>query len=131
MFLIWGTKYIDKQVENGIVANKYCPKCRANRQLVEFRKQKWFSIFFIPIFPYGTENSSFLKCQHCNTDYYLNTDDIDLNDKSRLIDFDNRIVINCPACKTKLKVKSFDKEEVKIKCGNCKHVFYLRKNYKG
>ncbi|HUD04651.1 MAG TPA: zinc-ribbon domain-containing protein [Patescibacteria group bacterium] len=130
-FLIWGTKYIDKEVEGGIVARKRCPKCKEYKDLVEVRRQKWFSIFYIPIFPYGSEKSSFLKCRDCGTSYYLDSGDIDINDKSSLLDFDNRIVIACPSCKTKLKVKPFDKDEVEIKCGNCKHLFYLRKNYKG
>jgi hypothetical protein len=128
-FLIWGTKYIDKSVKNGIVVKKRCPKCREYRDLFEFRKQKWFSLFYVPIFPFGTEKSSYLKCLYCNTDYYLDSDDIDVNDKSRLLDYDDRILTNCPSCKKQLRFKPFDKDEVKIRCKNCNHIFVIRKNY--
>lgn len=131
MFIIWGTKNIDKKVDNGIVVKKLCPKCRENRDLHEFKKEKYFSLFFLPIFPYGSEKSSFLKCLNCDTDYYLSPEDALLNDKSRLLEFDNRVIVMCPSCKTKLKIKPFDKDEVKIKCGNCKHLFFVKKNYKG
>lgn len=128
-FLVWGTKYIDKEVKDGIVVNKRCPKCRDYRSLYEFRKEKWFSLFYIPLISYGYEGSSFLKCLYCDTDYYRNPNDIDTNDKSRLLDFDDRIMTTCPSCKTRLKVKPFDKEEVQIRCGSCKHIFSVRKNF--
>ena len=131
MLLIWGTKYIDRGVKNGIAVKKRCPKCREYRDLYEYRKQKWFSLYYIPIFPFGYEKSSFLKCLYCHTDYYLDPNDIDLNDESRLLDYDSRLLIICPHCKTQLRVNPVEKNEVRIKCGHCKSIFPVRKNYIG
>ena len=130
MFIIWGTKYVSKLVKDGIVVRKRCTKCKDTRLLYEHKREKWFTLFYIPLIPYGYEGSSFLKCIVCDTEYYISPDDFDMNDKSRQLDFDDRVTLKCPSCSVTLKVKPFDKEEVKIRCKGCGHIFTVKKNYR-
>lgn len=130
MFIIWGTKHVAREVKGGIVVKKRCPKCDEFRLLYEFQNYQYFTIFFIPVLPLGKSGSSFLRCIVCNTDYFLSPNDIDFNDKSRQLEFDDRITVSCPSCGVKLKVKPFDQEEVKIRCKGCNHIFLIKKNYR-
>lgn len=129
MFIIFGTKNVEKKVINGIKKTGICSKCRSSQGLCEYSSCSYFSLFFIPIFPTGKE-SHYLKCEACNTDYYL-----DYSESNESIDMGKIALeenkgtkINCPSCGKNIYIENFENEH-EIECSSCKHKFTVRKRY--
>ena len=54
MFIIWGSKYFTKVI--GETVTRYrCSNCNNANPFQIIKQSKWFTIFFIPIFPYSTK----------------------------------------------------------------------------
>lgn len=64
MFLIWGSKYI-KSTERTLRCN--CVICQ-NDSLEICSYRKWFTFFFIPIFPYSKKDY-YVECLECQNVY--------------------------------------------------------------
>lgn len=66
MFLIFGTKgrWSRHQHDTG---EFFCPKCGGDRQWVRCVLRRWFSLFFVPIFPMGKPVVAAVQCTTCNT----------------------------------------------------------------
>jgi hypothetical protein len=66
MFLIFGTKgrWSKHQHDTG---EFFCPTCGGDRQWVRCVLRRWFSLFFIPIFPIGKPVVSAVQCTTCGT----------------------------------------------------------------
>lgn len=63
MFIIWGTRGMEKIL--GYTGQKYqCGHCNNVSQYKVFRRQKWFTLFWIPIFPFSSEY--YVCCPICN-----------------------------------------------------------------
>ena len=62
-FVVWGRKGVVNVVSSG---KFQCPMCNLQRayELKEIRK--YFTLFWIPLFPYG-ESIEYLECQCCKT----------------------------------------------------------------
>ncbi len=45
----------------------FCPKCGADRQYRLQSIRRWFTFFFIPIFPVGKAQGEIVKCTTCGT----------------------------------------------------------------
>jgi hypothetical protein len=45
----------------------FCPKCGADRHYLLQRLRRWFTLFFIPIFPTGKEYGDQVKCTTCGS----------------------------------------------------------------
>lgn len=67
MFLIWGTKYI-KSTERTLRCN--CAIC-PNDSLEVCSYRKWFTFFFIPLFPYSKKDY-YVECLDCQNIYKFN-----------------------------------------------------------
>ncbi|MCL2716767.1 MAG: zinc ribbon domain-containing protein [Alphaproteobacteria bacterium] len=65
MIFIWGTKGRIKTIGQGTFN---CPNCRAPRQYEHRRAQRWFTLYFIPVFPMSTLGES-VTCNACNNSY--------------------------------------------------------------
>ena len=67
MFLIWGSKFI-KSTERSLKAN--CIICQSDSlEICSYRK--WFTFFFIPIFPYSRRDY-YVECLECENIYKFN-----------------------------------------------------------
>lgn len=66
MFIIFGTTGLKTKVkdEQAIIAS--CPNCSGDLHLKKYTR--WFTLFFIPIFPFNTLES-FYECSSCNSAY--------------------------------------------------------------
>lgn len=64
-FIVWGRKGIVKVKSSGIFQ---CPLCnlQTSYELKEIRK--YFTLFWIPLFPYG-ESIEYLECKRCKTSF--------------------------------------------------------------
>jgi len=66
MIFIWGFRMRASKVSEG---EFFCPKCGADRHYVLQRFRRWFTFFFIPIFPTGGSKGEQVKCQTCGTSF--------------------------------------------------------------
>lgn len=64
VLIIFGFRTRPSTVSEGTF---YCPRCGADRHYVLQRFRKWFTLFFLPIFPIGASRGEQVKCQTCGT----------------------------------------------------------------
>lgn len=62
-FLIWGSKAEDREVT---VGNFYCPYCDAPATFSKRRIERFFTLFFIPLFPTETL-AEYVRCGRCRS----------------------------------------------------------------
>lgn len=65
MIFIWGSKGRVKTIGHGTFN---CPNCRGQRQYEHKKIQRWFTLYFIPLFPTSTLGES-ITCSACNQSY--------------------------------------------------------------
>lgn len=65
--LIWGNRGRHTYIENG---EFNCPTCNARTSCIKIVLKKWFTLYFIPVFPYDTI-SEWIQCKTCKSDYKL------------------------------------------------------------
>jgi hypothetical protein len=63
-FLIWGSKAEDREVS---VGNFYCPNCDALAMFSKRRVERFFTVFFIPLFPTKTL-LEYVRCRACHAE---------------------------------------------------------------
>lgn len=66
--IIYGSKTKKKVVRTG---KFFCPKCKTNRSFHRISVNRYFSLFFIPLFKYKTLGE-YIECQTCYTPFELN-----------------------------------------------------------
>ena len=59
--IIWGSRGRTSTVEEG---QFFCPRCRSNQPYKLQRVQRWFTLYFIPIFPIGGAER-YVECRGC------------------------------------------------------------------
>jgi hypothetical protein len=63
--IIWGSKGKEKQVATGTF---YCPTCRTDETYSHQRVSKYFTLYFIPVFP--MENlGEYVRCLRCSGEF--------------------------------------------------------------
>ena len=65
MILIWGTRGRTKAVDQG---DFYCPDCASRKDYDLQEVKRWFTFFFIPIFPMNTLGQ-YVECSSCKATY--------------------------------------------------------------
>jgi uncharacterized tellurite resistance protein B-like protein len=61
--IIWGSRGRTSVVQEG---QFHCPRCRSNQPYALKRVQRWFTLYFIPIFPMGVLGE-YAECAQCQT----------------------------------------------------------------
>jgi len=64
-FIVWGWKGRAKTIGQG---SFNCPHCRGQRQYEHKKVQRWFTLYFIPLFPTATLGEA-ITCSGCNQSY--------------------------------------------------------------
>ena len=59
--IIWGSKARDKQIATGTF---HCPSCRAASAYSHQRVSRYFTLYFIPLFPTDTLGE-YVRCMRC------------------------------------------------------------------
>jgi hypothetical protein len=67
-FIIWGSKNIIGSDGQGSVEGQ-CPACRENVRLEGKQVRRWFTLYFIPIFPTGAP-IRFTQCSRCKSQFH-------------------------------------------------------------
>ena len=63
MFIIWGSRGMDKTL--GETERTYqCQHCNNVSHYKIFRRRNWFTLFWIPIFPFSSKY--YISCPICN-----------------------------------------------------------------
>ncbi|MEY4386491.1 MAG: hypothetical protein RLY20_1774 [Verrucomicrobiota bacterium] len=63
--IIWGSKGKEVQAGSG---SFFCPSCRADAPYTLMRVSKYFTLYFIPLFPTGTIGQ-YVRCFNCKHEY--------------------------------------------------------------
>ena len=63
MLLIFGFRSRLKTIMEGVF---HCPRCQADRNFARKQVRRWFTLFFLPIFPVGKASGEFIECQTCH-----------------------------------------------------------------
>lgn len=61
-FLIWGIKVRYKLLDRG---GFFCPRCGGDRQYQHRVGRKWFSLYYIPLFPVSGPLNEHVRCDVC------------------------------------------------------------------
>jgi hypothetical protein len=65
LFLVWGYRRISKTIHKGVLQ---CPLCKIETPY-EFKiARKYFTLFWLPLFPYG-KSVEYVECQRCDTPF--------------------------------------------------------------
>jgi hypothetical protein len=65
--IIWGWKAKQKEIASG---SFYCPNCRQNMSYSHLRVSRYFTLYFMPLFPTATLGEA-VRCQKCSGDFKL------------------------------------------------------------
>ena len=65
--IIWGSKGITGDNGSG---QFHCPRCAAERPYTQKRVRRFFTLYFIPLFPTSTEGE-YVQCQACTGEFEL------------------------------------------------------------
>jgi hypothetical protein len=130
--IIFGTKNIKRRVEGGLCIQKYCPKCRRTQELQEFRWTKYFTLFFIPVFPIE-QGESVLTCTVCDYSYVIQPEDYIEGARKKTSTSKNhqaepeqeKIIINCIHCGSKMRIPNLSKLII-VTCPHCKNEFEVK-----
>lgn len=62
--IVWGWRNRRKQVSEGWF---HCPRCDEERTYVLQKWVRWFTLYFLPLFPTGTESPEHVTCGVCGS----------------------------------------------------------------
>jgi len=63
--IIWGSKAKQKHVASG---SFFCPQCRADSSYSHIRLSRYFTLYFVPLFPMETLGEA-IRCARCAVDF--------------------------------------------------------------
>ncbi len=64
--IIWGNKWVFKPVAGGWTGEIHCPECGTGRQFSEKQPVKYFTLYWLPLFP-TSRGESFIECNSCES----------------------------------------------------------------
>lgn len=59
--IIWGSRTRNKKVGSGIF---FCPRCNTQKSYAQFDVERWFTLYFIPLFRTETAGE-YIECNSC------------------------------------------------------------------
>lgn len=62
LFIIWGFRTRYKKIGEGMF---FCPRCGADRPYLQRVGRRWFTLYYIPLFPSGSARNEHVQCQVC------------------------------------------------------------------
>ena len=134
MFVLFGTKTVKRPVRDGLHIEKHCPKCRRTREMQEFQWQKFFSLYFIPLFPIEKGENA-LKFLACDSSYDIQLEDYRTTagrhpsgGRAESSSEPEKIVIKCLQCAGKIRIPNLGKP-IRVTCSHCGHKFEVRPRY--
>lgn len=65
-FIVWGSRGRNKEVGAG---DFYCPDCDDRRAYKKIAVTRWFTLYWIPIFPMGQPVGEYIECGACKSTF--------------------------------------------------------------
>jgi endogenous inhibitor of DNA gyrase (YacG/DUF329 family) len=139
MFFIFGWGHLSKkEFDSGI--ERQCPQCHNHVRMTLLSLKKWFTVFFIPVIPYGPEY--FLACPTCGHAVKLNKTQFDelrhraayasagetyfgasaagrAAQESSLGETFSAVTV-CPNCSTEVRLSEYEVKARRYACPTCK-----------
>ena len=78
--IIWGSTGRDKVVARG---EFHCPQCRFEAGFEHHKAQRYFTLYFIPLFPLETLGE-YVQCVHCGGQYDMRVLELTAGDVEQL-----------------------------------------------
>lgn len=66
MFIVWGSRGRNKEIGAG---DFYCPDCGDHRGYRKIAVTRWFTLYWIPIFPMGKPLGEYVECGACKSTF--------------------------------------------------------------
>ena len=66
--IIWGSKNREKSVSEGTF---FCPGCRSKVPYEQRKVSRWFTLYFVPVFPLETVGE-WIRCRTCEGEFSAN-----------------------------------------------------------
>ena len=126
--VLFGTKWMYKKIEDGLVLEKKCSNCGEICDFFEVVPTNYFTLFWIPIFSIKKE-SSLLECSNCSSKFYMKDEykEENFNDEKEQLDMylGKGFLYKCIKCNNIFRIP-FKKKEAILVCENCKDVFKMK-----
>jgi hypothetical protein len=74
--IIWGTTGKEKRIGT---ENFYCPNCREETEGSHMRMSRYFTLYFIPLFPMDTLGD-YIRCDECDGEFNMTVLDLTQED---------------------------------------------------
>ena len=65
-FIVWGSRGRNKDIGGG---EFYCPDCGDDRTYRLIAVTRWFTLYWIPIFPMGKPVGEYVECATCKSTF--------------------------------------------------------------
>ena len=65
-FIVWGSRGRNKVLSNG---EFYCPDCQEYRGYTKVAVTRWFTLYWIPLFPMGKPVGEYVECDSCKSTF--------------------------------------------------------------
>ena len=129
MFILFGAKTVKTPVKNGLSLRKRCDRCQFLSDLREHGVRRYFTLFFIPVFPIS-KAETLLVCNRCEASFYIqpanylgsqtgsSSDAASAENKSSTPD-EEKLVIVCEYCQGRLRIPMTSRRLL-VTCPHCK-----------
>ena len=125
MFVIFGIRRVKKLVKNGLRLRRSCDRCHFLSELQEHSFRPYFTLFFIPVVPFG-KGESLLICSRCEAAYYPQAEDyLAAGEGSAAAE---KAIITCANCNGRLRVPAMIGKKLLVTCPHCREKFDLELN---
>jgi uncharacterized protein YbaR (Trm112 family) len=123
--ILFGTRSIVRVVPHGVRAARFCGKCHAVSELVEHRARRYFTLYFLPVFPIETAEHV-LRCSRCKSTYHMAA----RGDRTPAAETSSRDrdTLSCPYCQQMLRIPARAEGVVTLRCRACRGEFSIRRN---
>ncbi len=122
MFFIWGSKWKYTPKQQGVRVNKRCPECHTSGEFFEVVPTKYFTVYWIPLFP-TEKKEPVLECPNCREHIYLHSSDYWSAAKEPPPETSH--IFMCESCGQKLRIP-LRETLLKVTCPSCRETCYVR-----
>ena len=120
MFFAFGVQTVRRDVKGSLPERAQCARCGLISDFRRRREQRYFTLFFLPVFPIS-RSEFILPCNRCGASYYTNHfgsgpgADVDTGPQ--------KAVLVCHACSGKMRVSLKLERAIRVACPHCREQF--------
>jgi len=137
VFIVFAEKTVKKPVKGGLQLQTYCPRCWRTVEMRELKWRRYFTLFFVPVFPLERKGDAVLVCSTCDGSYVPQYEDYlegakqaAASDGARSASSGSgplKVAIRCPYCKFRLRIPDLGKT-LAVTCAHCGRKFDVNRH---